>query len=665
MAPFLDSNFYYGTTSTAALFAAAGASGPDYTVGADDPETVADFAGVNNSGAEYYRVAGSETTFDTMFTYSGSSLGTMTDSDGNLKWKPHNYILSSEDWSTNTSTNRVTRSYDQTTSPDGTTTADLLDEGTLTGYHECYQTVSLDANVPWELYCYAKYIDLQYFGVCANAFGPANGSATFDILNGTVARTTASVGYTINSSSITDVGGGWYLCRVNITCTSTITRFATVPLNSTASTAYGAESYTGSNRTVYVWGRGAYRSDLGGMVDNWDQSAGLETYVPTTTAAVYLSRRNHYRYTGASYAKKGILLESAAATNLIVQSNAFTTTWTDTNATPASGAATGPDGETSMWSLVDDGTTGTGEVYLDYSLTGLSTSTAYTFSVFLKANALSWAALGTENFTTPANGESYFNLSTGAKGTAASGHTQNVEEVASGIYRCSITFTTDGTDTTGNVRIYVADADTDNTVDLDGTSSIYVYGAQIETGSVPTSYVPTSGATSTRAAETLTIAGSDMASSTSQMSFQIQGEMNYADNTTSVDGDGASGEVIPYRWYTDASNYIDVALDTDTGGTGGWVWEQEDAGTLDTVSGTSSELSPGVNVAFNIASRHSSSAMNGTSAGTSATENSTPTTLDDLSAANFSVGYKMTGTVGLLRQSNAAWTDSAMQTETS
>src|SRR5210317_785325 len=55
------------------------------------PDVVADFAG-ERSASEYYRLGNTEVSFDDMFSYTGASNKTMTDSDGNLKWAPHNLV---------------------------------------------------------------------------------------------------------------------------------------------------------------------------------------------------------------------------------------------------------------------------------------------------------------------------------------------------------------------------------------------------------------------------------------------------------------------------------------------------------------------------------------------------------------------------------------------
>jgi surface protein len=496
-----------------------------------------------NFASEFYRNRSVLSTFDNSLTYTGASAKTMVDSDGLVKWAPHNLALNSAAPVT--------------------------------------QNITVISGVAYTVEC-----------------------------TGTGSITLSGAG--IGSASLG------------------------VPVEITAATTTLTLTIVGSVDTMW-----AYRSDLGGMVNNSDRG---DSYVPTTSAAVYLPRRGHHIYDGSTWVNKGILLESEARTNLLAESNDFGTTWTANNASLTAADATGPDGASSMTLLNDSSATGTGEVYVDYAVT-VSTAVAYTFSVFVKADQLAFVALGTESFTTPASGETFFNLTTGALATVATGHTATIENCGGGIYRCAITFTTDAADTAGNLRIYVAEADTDITVDLDGTSSVHIFGAQLELGSTASSYIPTAGATVTRAAETLTVAAANLPYSATNMSIQMDGEMTYAD-------EAAAAQLTLTRWYADASNYIILDVDTDTTATGEINANQNAAATLDTVVATA-EYTPGVNVAFNIASRHTSGAINIAKDGTAATANTTPTALPDLSATNLELGYDYMGTIGQFRMWDA------------
>jgi hypothetical protein len=451
------------------------------------PDLVFDF------DAERYRTSGSTTTFSSAITHSASSRATMVDSDGLLKWRPHNLLRQSEfaaSWLSFSASN----------------SNGVITENNSNGPQSVYQ------GGPTVVQQYTLKARLEAngrdFGVLS--IGPASAAwvaATFDLVNGTVSNSgTAGAGVLVSSSIVAD-GDGW-ICE--ITSSGIAATFSYVGMSDTGNRAYtswGLPYYQGDGTSgVRASKAHLYRSDLGGMVDNPDRG---DSYVPTTSAARYLPRRGHHVYNGSAWVNEGLLHESEARVNLFVQSNDFTAAtgaWSGTNTGTLANDAEGPDGvATSATTLVDSGATGTGEVFVNELVTGLSTSTAYTVSVFAKADQLSWLGLVTANFTTPADGVSYFNLSSGVVGTAAAGHTLTMEDVGGGWYRCAITFTTDATDTSGNIQIRVADADGDFNVDLDGTSSILIYGAQFEAGSTPSSYIPTSGATVTRAAETLTI----------------------------------------------------------------------------------------------------------------------------------------------------------------
>ena len=226
----------------------------------------------------------------------------------------------------------------------------------------------------------------------------------------------------------------------------------------------------------------------------------------------------------------GLLVEEAR-TNLVTDSQDFSaSSWTKTNTATLALDSVGPDGQAnSAVKLIDDSATGTGVVRV-FDNVGVSTSTDYTFSVYAKADQLSKVLLFTIGFTNPSNNGYIFDLNDGTY-TAYSGTpalTPSVEYVGNGWYRCSITFTTDATDTGGSLAIYAYD--TSEAVDLDGTSSILIYGAQFEEGSFPTSYIKTTGATATRSADVASIPVADFGYNQSEGTLFVDFDMKYKES---------------------------------------------------------------------------------------------------------------------------------------
>ena len=92
----------------------------------------------------------------------------------------------------------------------------------------------------------------------------------------------------------------------------------------------------------------------------------------------------------------------------------------------------------------------------------------------------------------------------------------SIVDVGNGWYRCIITFTT--VSTSGaviNPVIYLIDnANATRAAGMtgDGYSGIFIWGAQLEQGSFPTSYIKTSGASATRSADNASITGENFSS---------------------------------------------------------------------------------------------------------------------------------------------------------
>jgi len=363
--------------------------------------------------------------------------------------------------------------------------------------------------------------------------------------------------------------------------------------------------------------------------------AGTATYTDNTgtlqTAASGELRKDNHIWNGSAWVKR--CLVEPQSTNLVTYSEDFTNaSWSKFGTATLALDVTGPDGQAnSAVTLQDSGAGGTGAVAISVNVT-VSTSTAYTFSLFAKADQLSWIDLRSFNFTT-GDGETYFDLGSGAIGTSAAAHSASIEDFGNGWYRCSITFTTDAVDTAGTIFVYAAEANSDRTLDLDGTSSILLYGAQLEASSVPTSYIPTAGATVTRPADALSIDSTLLPYDSTAMTIAMDGEMTYADTDVGE-------EIVWFKWENSTSNRVYAYLYTAVG-TGSPIFRQVASGVVDQVPAViTDDYSPGINVPFNIASRNTSSDLNGAIDGTALTANTTPTALPDLSATDFQIAPK-------------------------
>ena len=201
---------------------------------------------------------------------------------------------------------------------------------------------------------------------------------------------------------------------------------------------------------------------------------------------------------------KGLLVEPAA-TNICLQSEDFTTTWGAIRSTITANATTAPDGNTTADKLNDDGATGAATVSALQGFT-VSAATKYTASVFLKADQLSFARIEAQDYDGTTDGYQYFGLSgAGSLGTASNLNDSSITAYPDGWYRCTVTWTQGAADTFVELRIYVADSISNNVVDRDGTSSIFVWGAQVESSPIATSYIPTTTAQVTRNKDDITL----------------------------------------------------------------------------------------------------------------------------------------------------------------
>ena len=211
---------------------------------------------------------------------------------------------------------------------------------------------------------------------------------------------------------------------------------------------------------------------------------------------------------------KGLLIEEAR-TNLVANSNDLTNAeWSKTRSSITANAGVSPDGTSNANKLVIDTTSGVHYTYLTEDLHTVSGD--HTFSVYVAAAGYGFATIcagvgGTSDYYAVV-----IDLSDGTKTATytAGTHTDKtctVEDVGGSYYRVSISGDGEkyyvvggvdtGTYTPANYGYKIFNGD--------GTSGILVYGGQVEAGSFPTSYIPTSGATATRARDLASILVTD------------------------------------------------------------------------------------------------------------------------------------------------------------
>ena len=331
---------------------------------------------------------------------------------------------------------------------------------------------------------------------------------------------------------------------------------------------------------------------------------------------------------------KGLLIEEAR-TNLFTYDNPSSSAWYKNESTVTANAATAPDGTTTASKLVEN--TATGVHYTSETITATG-DTNYTMSVFAKAGERGYLKLqcGFVSNWVVAH-DIIFDLSDGS--LHSSTHAGSIEgthfgsyDIGNGWYRLWISGTTISSATQAGFNLHLATG-VGNEVSYtgDGTSGIYVWGAQLEAASTPSSYIPTSGSTATRSSESLTIPAANLPYSSTAMTIQMDGRVTYADEDT-------SNTVRFFNWYETASNYLRMRLRTDNGS--GQVQSMVFApSNYDTVIGASgSTYAPDVLVPYSVSARFTSSALNHAVDGVSETVNTTPTDLPTLSSTDLSLG---------------------------
>lgn len=210
-----------------------------------------------------------------------------------------------------------------------------------------------------------------------------------------------------------------------------------------------------------------------------------------------------YKLSKPRFEANGLLVEGAS-TNLLTYSEQFENAdWTKINATITANAVTAPDGTLTADKLVESATDASHRV--DRSNVTVSENTVYTISVFLKAGERRYGRLrcGTNiGFILDVR----FDLVAGKYINSSGVQIGDLQPLGNGWYRVVATFTTQvGATTLSGTGVYLHDTATGGSSGGDGylgdgTSGLYVWGAQLEALPFASSHIPTTSAAVTRAA---------------------------------------------------------------------------------------------------------------------------------------------------------------------
>ena len=427
------------------------------------------------------------TTGSNLVDFTRASSGTYVGSDGLIKTATTNLVLESEDFSTTWTATSLTFDTNSVVAPDGKTTADKIIETIDPGVHQIGQgTVTIGVSYVFSLYAKAGERDrlrLSGFGVEGQGF-----LTDYNLSAGTV--TSAPSG-----SSITPVGNGWYRCSLVVTATGTAGPIIRLGDQN------GSFSYTGDGTSgIYLWGA------------QLEQSTTVGEYVKTTSTINSAPRFDHDPTTGESL---GLLVEESR-TNVVTGSNDFYTTgWSDVGTNPLLSADASVLNPEAVAGALIAGQAG-GRRFA--KVNGVTTNT-YCASLFVRredgaTNEFSPSLRIDFGFTGDALGVEvqYDWIADELQIRSGTPISYGSLKYPNGWVRIWLTQTDNGTgDATRTLQCsFYTNAVTSGT----GSSSRggYIFGAQLEAGSFPTSYIPTTSSTVTRAADVASISGSNFSS---------------------------------------------------------------------------------------------------------------------------------------------------------
>jgi hypothetical protein len=422
------------------------------------------FAGTSPfSGASLYLNFLAGAPLDSRITFSRGSNATLVDSTGKITYAPNNLVINSEAFDNASWVKFGTTSVvaNAAVAPNGTLTADAI---TLPSSSGIYRNVASTVGTGYVMSMWLRSDTPQTVRLLSNTD------------TGVIVSTTCSV-------------------------TTSWQRFYVYRVAPAGSTTVSIQLDTGGGGTFYAWGA---------QIEAVTYQTTPSTYNVTTSAAYYGPR---FDYDPVTLAAKGLLIEEQR-TNLVLRSEEFdNAVWPKVRATISANATTSPDGTVSADKLVEDTTaSSTHIIQLQDSFTAAVSGTSYTVSGYAKAGERTSAniQMGSDSGIF-AGQNAVFNFSTGVISAQSGTATFAMVNAGNGWYRWSITATALASGAPF-IRFQLIGPAGSVTYTGDGTSGLFIWGAQLEAGAFATSYIPTVASQVTRNADVATMTGTNFSS---------------------------------------------------------------------------------------------------------------------------------------------------------
>ena len=409
-----------------------------------------------------------QTRADFDFDRGSNASATRIGSDGLIKKYRENFLLQSNAFSTSPwNTNLVTATSGQS-GYDGNTNAWKID---LTGATGNLAVGGLSVGNVGTYSVYAKAGTLNWILLGSQS---GNIQAYINLSDGSIGTT----GALVIEAKTEDVGGGWYRCSMTYSGTATVARVYPAQANG---------NLTATSGSIYIQDA---QLEAGLVATDY-----IETGASTAQAGI-LEDMPRLDYSGGATCPS--LLLEPQRTNLLEQGEYYNAYYTRDGVSVTDNALTSPEGLQNASKLVEDSANSKHRI----GKATFPSGTQRTLSVFAKAGERNYISLFENNAVGNDVKGAIFNLSNGTlsiNNSPSYYSNPTIEPIgSSGWYRCSVTWTA----TSLSVPSFGVSADgLENTYQGDGSSGIYVWGAQLEAGSYPTSYIPTHGSSVTRSVD--------------------------------------------------------------------------------------------------------------------------------------------------------------------